>query len=153
VPVSKLKAYPEVVAKLDVVALIALVTTVPVSKLKAYPEVVAKLDVVALIALVTTVPVSKLKAYPEVVAYSAYATNKELVLANVRTRLLLLYITPPTYKSPPMPTPPATVNAPESVDVELVLLVTEILLLVVFPLSVTDWRLLVFQIVMLPTVP
>ena len=34
-------------------------------------------------------------------------------------------ISPPTYKFPPIPTPPATVNAPESVDNEVVVFCVE----------------------------
>ena len=54
---------------------------------------------------------------------------------------------PPTYKSPPIPTPPATCNAPEVVDVELVPLVILIALVVVAPLPVTLCNVLIFQIV------
>jgi hypothetical protein len=48
---------------------------------------------------------------------------------------------PPTYKSPPMPTPPTTFIAPESVEVELVEVVTTMLTAVsvlreVLPLSI-----------------
>ena len=56
----------------------------------------------------------------------------------------------PAYKLPPTPTPPATVNAPVLVDVELDVFVIEIAALVVAPLPVTDCNVLVFQIVTAP---
>ena len=45
-------------------------------------------------------------------------------------------IVPPTYKLPPIPTPPATTNAPVVVDVDTVELVTLIALVTVPPINV-----------------
>ena len=49
-----------------------------------------------------------------------------------------------------MPTPPTTVNAPVSVEVDDVVLITFIALVVVCPLLVTLCKVLVFQIVTIP---
>ena len=57
---------------------------------------------------------------------------------------------PPTYRLPPIPTPPATCRAPESVETEFVVLANSIALVVLLPLSVTLCKVLVFQIVILP---
>ena len=56
----------------------------------------------------------------------------------------------PTYKSPPIPTPPVIVNAPVVVPVAAVVLVILIALFVVAPLPVTVCKVLVFQTVTLP---
>ena len=57
---------------------------------------------------------------------------------------------PPTNKSFCIPTPPLTINAPVVLFVALVGFVMLIALVVEFPLSVTDCRLLVFHIVTSP---
>ena len=57
---------------------------------------------------------------------------------------------PPTYKSPPIPTPPVTCNAPDCVELASVLLVIVICLVVLDPLPVILSSVLVFQIVTLP---
>ena len=59
-------------------------------------------------------------------------------------------ILPPTYKSPPIPTPPLTINPPVLVEVEFVLFVIDMTLSVVAPRSVTLCNVLVFQIVIVP---
>ena len=56
----------------------------------------------------------------------------------------------PTYKLPPIPTPPVTVNAPEVVEVDDVVFVIPTALLVVAPRVVIVCKVLVFQIVTLP---
>ena len=59
---------------------------------------------------------------------------------------------PPTYKLPPIPTPPVTFNAPESVDVACVLLEIVIALFVVAPRPVTVCSVDVFQTTITPVV-
>ena len=70
-------------------------------------------------------------------------------MAVVITCWLLLNISA-AYISPPIPTPPDTINAPVSVDVLDVVFVIDTTLVVVLPLSVTLCNVLVFQMVILP---
>ena len=59
-------------------------------------------------------------------------------------------ILPPTHRFPPIPTPPATINAPVMVDSEGVVFDINIAWLVDEPLLVIVCNVLVFQIVTLP---
>ena len=61
-------------------------------------------------------------------------------------------VLPPTYKLPPMPTPPATVNAPVAVEVACVGLETVIALVVVAPRPVIVCSVDVFQTTTTPVV-
>ena len=59
-------------------------------------------------------------------------------------------VLPPTYKLPPIPTPPETFNAPELVEVACVGLETEIALVVVAPRLVTVCSVDVFHTTTIP---
>jgi hypothetical protein len=59
-------------------------------------------------------------------------------------------VDPPTFKLPPIPTPPITVNAPVLVDVDDVVVLIDMALVVVAPRLVIDCSVLVFQTVTAP---
>ena len=103
--------------------------------------------------LKTASPVTnRLPAIPAPPAiYNAFCVNVE-VLAKVLAIVTasLTDTLPPTLKFPPMPAPPDTINAPLSVDIELVGSKIETVFVVLDPLLVTLCKSLVFQTVTVP---
>ena len=83
--------------------------------------------------------------------YNAFCASVE-VLAKVLAivNVFLIDTLPPTFRFLPIPAPPVTINAPLSVDTELVESKIEIILVVLDPLLVTLCKLLVFQTVTVP---
>ena len=108
--VLKVNAYS---AYVDELAKSAYPTVVLVLKVNAYSAYVDELAVNAFTAAVTNVLVLKFKAYPLVVA-NKLADDVDTL---VNTFSPAMYISPPTHKSRPIPTPPETCKAPELVFV------------------------------------
>ena len=77
-------------------------------------------------------------------------TADPAILADVNTCNPLVVNDPPTFKFPPTPIPPDTINAPEVVLTDEAVLDIVIICVEVAPLLVTDCRVLVFQTVTYP---
>jgi hypothetical protein len=86
--------------------------------------------------------------------YEELDSNVKLDIVSETAEMFVrwMYSFPPTYKLPPMPTPPVTVNAPVALDVAAVVVVIDTALFVVAPRPVTDCNVLGLLIVIEPVV-